>query len=80
MLAAAGIENTAQIVDQASTLSPNTLTFFDLSERAAADPGNIADGGAIGPATDVTVVTDVVGGLEIKEWDSGTEKAHQFDK
>ena len=34
MLANAGIENTAQIVDQASTLSANTRTFFDCSDSA----------------------------------------------
>lgn len=32
MLAAAGLENKAQITDQASTLSPNTKTFFDCDE------------------------------------------------
>lgn len=67
MLAAAGIENTAQIIDQDSTLSSNTRTFFDCSETAPVSViTDAVKGSTITDATPVVVADGEIDGVTVK--------------
>lgn len=85
MLAAAGIENTAQIVDQSSTLSPNTRTFFDCSDSAAGGEtvdaikgSKLVDDGA---TNDLIVADGALSGitLKLKVWTPQAITVADFD-